>query len=236
MSGQVAMLKDGSSGMEHQLRYGYESVYNDVVSLWASCGTYLTPTIVHCPGPESYFTSRYWSKSDAKRNRFTDGIQALPTFENIPESDRRYQQLLYACQLAARILHEGGKLAMGSHGDIVATGAHDELWALQMGGLTNLEALRVATINGAEALGMQADLGSIEPGKIADLIVLNKNPLDDIHNSREIRYVMKDGILYDGDTMDEVWPEAKKRPEWRIDPHLVPADEVQIVPFRKGDN
>jgi imidazolonepropionase-like amidohydrolase len=110
----------------------------------------------------------------------------------------------------------GGRVTLGSHGNDEGIGAHNELWALQMGGLTNMEALQAATIMGAEALGVQKDLGSLEVGKIADLIVLNKNPLEDIHNSREIRYVMKDGILYDGNTLDEIWPVAKKCPEWRL--------------------
>jgi imidazolonepropionase-like amidohydrolase len=87
-----------------------------------------------------------------------------------------------------------------------------------MGGITNMEALQAGTIMGAEALGIQQDVGSIEVGKIADLIILNKNPLDDIHNSREIRYVMKDGILYDGNTLDILWPFYKKCPEWKLKP------------------
>jgi imidazolonepropionase-like amidohydrolase len=85
-----------------------------------------------------------------------------------------------------------------------------------MGGLSNLEALQAATIMGAKALGIQKDLGSIEVGKIADLIILNSNPLEDIHNSKDIKYLMKDGVLYEGDTLDEIWADEKQRPKWRL--------------------
>jgi imidazolonepropionase-like amidohydrolase len=78
--------------------------------------------------------------------------------------------------------------------------------------LTNLEALRAATLNGAEAIGLAQDLGSIEPGKLADLVVLDKNPLDDIRNTMAIRYVMKNGELFDGNTLDEIWPQQKPLP------------------------
>jgi len=77
------------------------------------------------------------------------------------------------------------------------------------GGMTPHDVLRVATIQGANAIGMEQDLGSLEPGKLADLIVLDANPLDDIHNTASIKYVMKNGRLYDGNTLDEVWPRKK---------------------------
>ena len=79
-----------------------------------------------------------------------------------------------------------------------------------------MQALREATIGGAEAIGIQQDLGSLEVGKIADLLILDKNPLDDIHNTLSIRYVMKDGILYNGDNLDELWPVYKKLPDWHL--------------------
>jgi imidazolonepropionase-like amidohydrolase len=78
--------------------------------------------------------------------------------------------------------------------------------------LSNMEVLRSATLHGAEAMGLAQDLGSIEAGKLADLVILNKNPLDDIHNTNTIRYVMKDGELFDGDTLNQVWPVEKPLP------------------------
>jgi hypothetical protein len=110
----------------------------------------------------------------------------------------------------ADIVHAGGRVGLGSHGQFQGLGAHWEIWNLQSGGLTPYETLRVATAFGAEALGLQKDVGSIAAGKLADIIVLDKNPLVDIHNTLSIKYVMKNGELYEGDTLDTIWPTAKK--------------------------
>ena len=103
------------------------------------------------------------------------------------------------------------KVNLGAHGQLQGLGAHWELWLLQMGGMTNMEALQAATINGAEYIGMGSEIGSLEEGKLADLIVLEENPLEDIRNSESIIYTMVNGRLYDAETMNEIGNEPKER-------------------------
>ena len=101
------------------------------------------------------------------------------------------------------------RVGMGSHGQLQGLGAQWEIWNLASGGMPNYDVLRVATIFGAEAIGHEKDIGTLEAGKLADLQVLDKNPLEDIKNTNTIRYVMKNGRLYEGATLTEVWPRQK---------------------------
>jgi imidazolonepropionase-like amidohydrolase len=112
---------------------------------------------------------------------------------------------------ARQIAEAGGLVQMGAHGQLQGLGAHWETWMLQQGGMTPIEALRAATINGANYLGMAADLGSIEKGKLADLVVLEKNPLENIRNTDSVRMVMLNGRLYDAATMNEIAPQKRER-------------------------
>jgi imidazolonepropionase-like amidohydrolase len=107
---------------------------------------------------------------------------------------------------AAAISSAGGLVAAGGHGQLHGLAVHWELWMLQMTGMTPHDALRAATINVATGMGMAADFGSLEVGKVADLVVLDADPLDDIRNSTAIRYVMQAGSLYEGDSLDMIWP------------------------------
>jgi imidazolonepropionase-like amidohydrolase len=125
-----------------------------------------------------------------------------------------------AAAQAAKIQRAGGRVGVGGHGEVQGLGYHWEMWALGTG-MTPAEVLQAATIDGARIIGIEQDLGSIEEGKLADLVVLNANPLDDIHNTGTIAWVMKNGALYEGDTLDQVWPVERPLPSfwwWDAEP------------------
>ncbi len=213
---------DGFSGNEHQ--FPIFPLYKDVINLVAQSGVFYTPTYViegyGGPGAENYYYETTDVHDNPKVRRFVP--------HNIVDTKATrmtwYRKDEYSYPQAARdtaaILSAGGKVCVGGHGEFQGLSYHWELWSLQSGHLSNLETLRAATLNGAEAIGLAQDLGSIEPGKLADLVILRKNPLDDIHNTMAIRYVMKNGELFDGDTLNELWPRQKAlAPLWWWNDH-----------------
>jgi Tol biopolymer transport system component len=207
---------DGFSGNEHSLPI--VPLYRDVVELFARSGIGYTPTLLVAyggPFAENYYYTTTEVHDDLKLNRFLphnlidSNSQRRPWFR---ESEHVFPRT--AAQ-AAKIVRAGGRVGVGSHGQLQGLGYHWELWSIASGGLSPLESLRAATLHGAEIIGLSQDLGSIEPGKLADLVVLGKNPLEDIRNSNTVRMVMKNGELYDGDTLDRIWPAEKKlAPLW----------------------
>jgi imidazolonepropionase-like amidohydrolase len=127
----------------------------------------------------------------------------------VPDEEYENGHLLTARTLKP-LADLGVQVNLGAHGQLQGLGAHWELWMLQQGGLSNLEALRAATLNGAVYLGMDKEIGSLEPGKLADLIVLEKNPLEDIRHSESVAFTLVNGRLYDAATMQETGNYQKK--------------------------
>ena len=213
LKADITMAMDGYTAFEHSL--GQVPIYKDVVTVLADSKITYTPTLVvayGAPAGDGYFRAR----SDLEKN---EKVAYFTPSDALARVARRRLLIVdedYNFSAIARgvrdIVRAGGTAGLGSHGQQDGIAAHWELWMLQSGDMTNMEALRIATITGAESIGYGADIGSIEAGKLADLVVLNKNPLDDIRNSADIRYVMKNGELYDGATLDRVWPTAKKFP------------------------
>jgi imidazolonepropionase-like amidohydrolase len=216
---------DGFSGSEHALPI--VPLFADVVELFARSGVGYTPTLlVTYGGPfaEHHFYTTEEVHDDPKLNRFTPhGIldqktRRRPWFRH---DEHVYPQI--AAQ-AAKIIRAGGRVGIGSHGQLQGLGYHWEMWALAAGGLEPLEVLRAATLHGAEMIGYADDLGSLEPGKLADLLVLERNPLDDIANTNAIRFVMKNGELFEADTLRQIWPrERELEPLWWWDEGPAPA-------------
>ncbi len=205
---------DGFSGNEHSLPV--VPLFGDVVKLFASTGISYTPTLLVAyggPFAETYFFTTTGIHDDPKIRRFIphqildDKVRRSAWFHK----DEHVFPLI--AESAAKIARAGGHVCIGSHGEMQGIGYHWEMWALASGGWEPLEVLRAATMHGAEAIGFAQDLGSIEPGKLADLVVLSADPLKDIHNTSSIRYVMKNGELYDGDTLDRTWPDKKPLPK-----------------------
>jgi imidazolonepropionase-like amidohydrolase len=128
----------------------------------------------------------------------------------IPDEEYENGHILISKSLK-KLTDAGVKVNLGAHGQIQGIGAHWELWMLKQGGMTEMEALRSATMNGAEYIGMGKDLGSLEKGKLADLVIMEKNPLENIYNSESITHTMINGRLFDANTMNEVGNYDKKR-------------------------
>ncbi len=122
-----------------------------------------------------------------------------------PATDYSYPLL---AQAAADMIAAGGNAAVGSHGQAHGIGPHWEVW-VAASALGNHGELEMGTLGGARFLGVDADIGALAPGRLADLIVLNSNPLEDIRNTADIRYVHAGGVLYDTATLDELWPRQK---------------------------
>lgn len=205
---------DGFAGNEHSLPV--VPIYNDVIQLFAKTGITYTPTlVVSYGGPQGkfYFFEKGDLYKDKKLQKFNPEAVLDEKLSRIPwfrDSEYIFPQIAKG---AADIIEAGGRVGVGGHGELQGLQCHWEMWGYAMGGMKNHDILRAATIMGAEAIGYGQELGSLEKGKMADLIVLDKDPLDDIRNTNTIRYVMKNGEMYEGDTLNKLYPQDKKLPE-----------------------
>lgn len=202
----LTMILDGHSSIEHNIPVA--PLYKDIIQLWAASQTSYTPTLIVNYGAMQgeyywYQNTNVWE--DKKLLRFTpraiiDARSRHRTMVPMKEYENGY---IKVSKSAKKLSDAGVRVNLGAHGQLQGLGVHWELWMLAQGGMSNMEALKTATTNGAMLLGMEDELGSLKKGKLADLIILDKNPLEDIKNSNTVLWTMINGRLYDANTLNE---------------------------------
>lgn len=208
----LTQIIDGHTGIEHNLPVA--PLYQDVIELWRHTKVAYTPTlIVNYGGPmgEYYWYDRtnVWENErllaytprtivDARSRRAT----------RVP--DEEYHHFRVAAQ-AKKLVDQGNLVQLGAHGQMQGLGAHWELWSFEQGGMTPHEALRSATLHGAQYLGLDGDIGTLEEGKLADLVVVDGNPLEDLSVSERVDLVMVNGRLFEGETMNQMGNHPSER-------------------------
>jgi imidazolonepropionase-like amidohydrolase len=205
------LIADGNSTLEHNVPV--EHFYEDVLQFWAGSQTNNTPTLVVTYG--GLAGDPYWRQAT---DVFANPLMIhTPPRQLIAETARRTKAPEWAfvdddsAREAKKLSQRGVKIGIGAHGQQAGIGSHWELWSFVRGGMTPTEALRAGTIVSAQSLGMSRDIGSLEVGKLADLLVLSADPSEDIRNSDHIERVMLGGHLYDALTMNEVETGTQKR-------------------------
>lgn len=218
----LGMVLDGHSSVEHALPVA--PIYDDIVQLWSRAQTTYTPTlIVAYGGPfgevEQYQDERVWEDPRLRRYTPPDVLMAR-AYRLAPYlTDATEFRHHLTAQGAARLARAGVNVALGGHGQLQGLGPHWELEMLGMpGAMTPAEALYAGTMGGAKHLGLDQDLGSLRAGKLADLAIVDGDPLADLKNARNVVWVMKDGILYDALTMNRLHPDPETRPPmiWEV--------------------
>ena len=218
----MSMILDGHTSIEHNIPVA--PLYEDVLQLWQASKTANTPTlIVNYAGMSGeyywYQTNNVWENEHLLKYTPRPVIDSRARHRTMVPMEEYDNGHILTSRSLKSLVDRGVHVCVGGHGQLQGLGVHWEMWMLGQGGMTNWEVLRAATLHGAEYIGMGDDLGSLEAGKLADIVLLEKNPLEDIQNSQYVKYVMVNGRLFDTSTMNEIgnYDKPRSRFFWEID-------------------
>ena len=205
---------DGFAGNEHYMLA--LPLYRDVIELFGRTAIGYTPTLLITSGgpaaEDVFFTAQPWHDHPKLKRFIPHSVIDARTSPRqwLREGEHIFPQV---ARDARRIMQAGGRVGIGSHAEFQGIAYHWEMQAFARGGWMPHEILRAATAVGSDIIGRADAVGSLESGKYADLIVLTENPLDDIAHTLSINQVIKNGRLYNADTLDELWPRQRPLPE-----------------------
>jgi imidazolonepropionase-like amidohydrolase len=218
----LTMILDGHTSIEHNVPVA--PLHEDVLQLWAASKTANTPTlIVNYAGMSGenywYQMTNVWENEHLLKYTPRSVIDSRSRRRTMAPMEEYENGHILTSQSLKNLVDRDVKICVGGHGQLQGLGMHWEMWMLGQGGMTNYEVLRAATLHGAQYIGMGDDLGSLEVGKLADLVVLDQNPLNNIQNTQTVKYTMANGRLYDVSTMNEIGNTDKPRSKfyWEID-------------------
>ncbi len=208
----LTQIVDGHTGIEHSLPN--QRIYRDIDQLWSQTDVFYSPTFVVAYG--GLMGEEYWyDRTNVWENQhlmaFTPKSVVMPRSIRRPTAPDAHYNHIFVAEEARELNALGVPVVIGAHGQLAGLGAHWEFWMMEQGGFTPFQALRGATIDGARYFGMDAEIGSIEVGKLADLVLIDGNPLENLRDSEKVRYTMLNGRLYEAATMNQIAPELRQR-------------------------
>ncbi|MCP4785842.1 MAG: amidohydrolase family protein [Fuerstiella sp.] len=215
----MTMIVDGHTGIEHTLPV--QTAYSDVMDLWRNTKVGYTPTL--CVAYGGISGEQYWYEVDdlwlhPRLKSFIPPHVLNPRSRRRNKSPQEDYNHIRVAEIAKQRVDDGGLVQAGGHGQLNGICTHWELWSFVQGGMTPLQALRSGTLHGAKYLGLDGDIGSLETGKLADMLVIEPgaDPTKKIRDSQKIQYTIANGRIFEAATMKEVGGEAAPRFFWQL--------------------